>query len=128
MLRDRGFYTNKYSLEFRGTEHEVVAQRFIHPKTSRVISLCIKDNMPPILVEKYLGDRPSDWITQTSDSRQDSPYQRLGQLYESIDDSTRRLGPTRILIPGTNKDSQVTVSQELKEFYNQHLPEDKKFQ
>jgi hypothetical protein len=127
MLKDRGFYTNKYSLEFRGTEHEVVAQRFIHPKTSRVISLCIKDDMPPVLVERYLGDRPNDWITQTTDSRQDSPYQRLGQLYESIDDSTRRLGPTKIIIPGTNLDSQVKVSQELKEFYNQHLPTENQF-
>ena len=118
MLWDRGFYRDGFGLEFQGTVHEVVARRFKN-RTGRVYSLCIKEGMPPIIVQKDFESERVD-LLRTSDYRVDSPFLRLEE-YDSFDDSTRKNVDTRVLIPGLSPKSEIRVAQNLQTLYNSLL-------
>jgi hypothetical protein len=113
MLKKAGFKPAGYCLEFKGTPHEVVAQRFVNGFA--VYSLCMRQDMPPFLVRKNLHGKAQNPITAVA-TRQDSPYTRKG-WYESIDDATRRECSEQIIVPGTQKDSQINVPIRLQRKY-----------
>ena len=114
----RKFKRSGYGLEFKGTEHEVVAKRYRHGDT--VYSLCIPAYAPPFFVKKHLGELVPDWIS-ARDERDDHPFQRVGQKYMSVDDATRREGFTTVIIPGQRQDSEVFVPKILQERYEQAM-------
>jgi hypothetical protein len=95
-LLSSGFHFAGYYLENKGTEHEVIAQRFVDH--SAVYGLCIKNGELPYVVRKHLGEKVSDWVS-AQDIRIDLPLSRIGEKYLSIDDFTRRESLTQIILP-----------------------------
>ena len=74
--------------------------------------------MPPIVVERFTRDKKAHWMSDPQDTCEDSPYKRVDQLYESIDDVSRTTGPTKVLIPGLSEPLQdVAVSQLMQAAY-----------
>src|SRR3989338_2712431 len=73
LLTKRGFIREGYAREFTGTPHQVVVQRF--RQGHEVYHLCIKEDLPPVLVRRFLGSRASDFYHST-DPRLDAPLQR----------------------------------------------------
>lgn len=116
LRHNRGFRKAGYALEFKGSEHEMVAQRFVNGH--EVYSLCIGSGTPPILVHRYLGARVHNWIS-AKNGVQDSPFRMSGEKFTSVDDATRRAGETEIIIPGMRAGSKFYVQDILKQKYNQ---------
>ena len=116
MLRERGFYRDGFGVEFQGTDHEIVGRRF--RSGSEVYSICIGEDLPPVIVHKFLGSQPRN-IFQSHDGRNDHPLLRENESYESIDDTTRRFALTKVILPGRNERSEVFVSQNLARLYTQ---------
>lgn len=125
-LWELGFTRQGYALEFKGTPHEVVAEQF--KDGYEVWSLCAKEGMPPIVVHRRLGGREEDWISATDDSVEgcvnvgtNSPFKEVSERYGSVDDATRRIGRTRIIIPGQGNGSPIRVAQVLQKDYDKLL-------
>lgn len=100
-LTTHGFLFRGFGVEFKNTSYETIARRY--GKRDVVYALCIDDTLLPTVIKKHLGERPPDWIT-AADQRDDHPYARLGQPYESIDDATRRASVDTMLVPSHNLD------------------------
>ena len=113
-LLERGYFRDGYGLEFKGSEWEVVARRF--RRGDQVYSLCCQEDMPPVIVEKRLG-RPFFNGLSSQDTHMDSPYKRSGQIYECVDDLTRREAWTQVIIPGQRRDSLAWVAGDLNREY-----------
>jgi hypothetical protein len=113
MFEDHGFHTRGYVLEFKDTPHEVIARRFVQGFTA--YSLCIRRDMPPLLIKKHLGAKVDRPIT----AAQPSPSNPYGQKesYITVDDATRRECHAEVIIPGTRQHSQLEVSQDLQRIY-----------
>lgn len=113
-LWDRGFIKIGYSLEFKGTPYQVIGQRFIQKDS--IYTFCTKRGMPPVIVKRNLGAKALDRFN-SNDSRQDSPFHRVGEKYLSTDDATRRESLTEIIIPGIREDSITTIPDFLRRMY-----------
>lgn len=109
-LNTLGFRFQGYGLEFKGTDSETVASRF--RCANEIYSICSSENMPPILVRKFLGSKDNFSFKYES-----KPLDFSGEKYIDIDDSTRRESLTQVFIPGEIKGSDIFVPEMLKERY-----------
>lgn len=117
MLKAHGFRKTGYVLEFKGTPHEAVAQRFMNGFAA--YSVCIGRDAPPLLVMKHLGPVVPDPIS-AREVRQDDPYFRA-QSYITVDDATRRECRAEVILPGMRDESRVFVPQLLQDVYRQRM-------
>ena len=98
-LVSQRFWFKGYTREFVGTKWEVVAKRFEAKRPGQPIwHLCTKSGMPPIAVRRSLGGTQQNML-ENADPRTDSPFVRIGQHYDSVDDATRRVSDTLVILP-----------------------------
>ncbi len=111
MLKQRGFNSTGYSIEFKDSENETVTKRF--QNKNEVISLTTTHLTPPMLIRKYLGAK-----SQNIFGDQNSPQTLVPNTqYVSIDDNTRRESLTQILLP-TDPEFNLFVPQIIKNRYS----------
>ncbi len=110
-LKSKGFEWDGYGLEFRDTPNQTISKRY--RKAGQVYAICTKQDQPPIIVYKKLGEKAQNWIT-AKEARADSPYKRTG-IYTTIDDTTRRESWAQVIVPG--KSNSIFVPQILRKAY-----------
>ena len=105
-----GFKFRAYGLEFKGTKDEITAKRF--QNRNQVISVVIPENMPPIMIKKYLSAKVNPSFGYIS-----KPLDFTQRKYEDIDDVTRRETINVLFIPGEKEGTDIFVPEILKERY-----------
>ncbi len=99
-LRDQGYNYDGVCLEFKNTEYQTVAQRYI--KEDRIISIATNLERPPLFIEKRLGENIKLFNNKIVDG---DPflrvYNKTRSMYKTIDDVTRRECMERVFIPGS---------------------------
>ncbi|MBI2148426.1 hypothetical protein HYU23_02005 [Candidatus Woesearchaeota archaeon] len=109
-LKGEGYRRKGYCVEYEGTPYETLARRWTSEDGNCSISLVYNKDLPLHYIHKealdlevdLYGDRKITVIENDKTGIIDShPYYRLGKNYREIDDMTRRLCRTRVILPGS---------------------------
>lgn len=120
-MAERGFFPAGYTREFLGTPWEMVATRYIQPRSegaSLVYSVGTSEDIPPVIVRRHLGHKSGNLFDLTSEVDHLHPFARIGIPYESRDDSTRRMGQTQVFTPLLKERSSLKIADNLVQRYN----------
>ena len=106
-----------YAREFQGTPWETLGHRYEGRNVAYTICAWREQENPPVVVRRELQRAPlaEKWCA-VRDTREDHPVARIGAWYDSVDDVTRRVGPTRVYVPGAHEHG-VRVSKRLARTY-----------
>ena len=100
-LYEKGFEREGFDLEFRGTSHEAIGERYA--KGNMAVSVVASPHYLPIVVAKVL--QPNEVrLFDKQETVESHPLARVNQRYSSIDDFSRRVSQTRVIMPGISQD------------------------
>ncbi len=123
-----GFVPVGYVREFVGTPWEVVATRYVEKYrrggTGLVYSVCAREDVPPVIVCRNLEHKTGNLLDSKDPQPCVHPFARLGKTFPSRDDATRRMSPTRVILPtARGEDKGIKVSANLADFYRRIVAE-----
>lgn len=120
-MASRNFFPAGYTREFVGTPWEMVATRYIQPRSegaALAYSVGTSKDMPPVIVRRHLGHKSGNLFDLTSEVDHIHPFARIEIPYESRDDTTRRMGQTQVFTPISRaKGSSINIADNLVQRY-----------
>ncbi|MFW5746093.1 MAG: hypothetical protein ACOCWQ_00915 [Nanoarchaeota archaeon] len=119
MLKKSGFSFDGYAVERVSSDEEVIAHRFRQRDVA--YTLCIGENQLPLIIKRHLGDKVAEEQMLGQQLTARGFGEDNGEPYLSVDPVTCRESMTRTILPGFRHDSEVRISNVLREAYQSAL-------